>query len=162
MILTPQQKRICQRVVNAFETGIADGDYGNVSIYHDGPHRIRQITYGCSQTTEYGNLHELISLSVSNSGQFSKELKPYLNRIGNQALVDDAQFKRLLKQAGNDSVMQQTQDAFFDTRYFQPAMHWATEQGFVEALSELVIYDSFIHSDSIFSFLRPRFRESPR
>jgi len=55
-------------------------------------------------------------LPASNSGQFSKELKPYLNRIGNQALVDDAQFKRLLKQAGNDSVMQQTQDAFFDTR----------------------------------------------
>jgi hypothetical protein len=91
-------------------------------------------------------------LPASNSGQFGKELKPYLNRIGNQALVDDAQFKRLLKQAGNDSVMQQTQDAFFDTRYFQPTMHWATEQGFVEALSALVIYDSFIHGGRILSF----------
>ena len=57
--------------------------------------------------------------------------------------------------------MQRTQDAFFDKAYFQPAMNWATEHGFIEALSALVIYDSFIHSGGILPFLRRSFREAP-
>jgi len=56
MQLTAKQKRICEQVVNAFETGSARGDYGNISIYNDGPNQIRQITYGRSQTTEYGRV----------------------------------------------------------------------------------------------------------
>jgi chitosanase len=161
MILTPQQKRICERVINAFETGSADGDYGNISIYNDGPRRIKQITYGRSQTTEYGHLSELVSMYVRAGGQLSDELKPYVNRIGKEALVNNAEFKQLLKQAAKDSVMQETQDAFFDKAYFQPAMNWATEHGFVEALSALVIYDSFIHSGGILGFLRRSFPEAP-
>jgi chitosanase len=161
MNLTPQQKRICERVINAFETGSADGDYGNISIYNDGPGRIRQITYGRSQTTEYGHLSELVSMYVRADGQLSNELKPYVDKIGKKALVNDAEFKQLLKQAAKDSVMQETQDAFFDKAYFQPAMNWATEHGFVEALSALVIYDSFIHSGSILGFLRRSFPAAP-
>jgi chitosanase len=161
MILTPQQKRICERVLNAFETGSADGDYGNLSIYRDGPCRIRQITYGRSQTTEYGNLRELIAMYVSACGEFSKELKPYVDKIGKQALVDNIDFRQLLKKAGKDPVMQETQDVFFDRRYFLPAMQWAIQQGFTEALSVLVIYDSFIHSGGILSFLRRSFTEAP-
>ena len=65
-------------------------------------------------------------------------------------LTDDPTFKSLLRKAGReDPVMRQIQDAFFDDRYFRPAIAWADEQGFVEALSGLVIYDSFIHSGSI-------------
>ena len=161
MMLTPQQKRICERVLNAFETGSADGDYSNISIYGDGPGRIRQITYGRSQTTEYGHLSELVLMYVAADGELSRELKPYVNQIGNQALVNDTQFKQLLKRAGRDPVMQRTQDAFFDKAYFQPAMNWATEHGFIEALSALVIYDSFIHSGGILAFLRRSFREAP-
>lgn len=161
MNLTPQQKRICERVINSFETGSADGDYANISIFNDGPGRIRQITYGRSQTTEYGHLGELVSMYVRADGKLSDALKPYVDRIGKEALVNDAEFKQLLKQAGDDPVMQTTQDAFFDQKYFQPAMKWATENGFVEALSGLVIYDSFIHSGSILSFLRRSFSEAP-
>ncbi len=160
IILTPQQKRICERVLNAFETGSADGDYGNISIYHDGPGRIRQVTYGRSQTTEYGHLGELVSMYVAAGGQLSQELKPYAPKIGKEALVDDAQFKDLLKKAGKDPIMQTTQDAFFDKAYFQPAMDWASNHGFTEALSALVIYDSFIHSGSILTFLRNSFSEA--
>ena len=160
-MLTPQQKRICQRVVNAFETGSADGDYGNISIYNDGPGRIKQITYGRSQTTEYGHLSELVSMYVAAGGQLSEELEPYVTRIGKEALVNNTQFKELLKEAAKDPVMQQTQDAFFDKAYFQPAMNWAMEQGFVEALSALVIYDSFVHSGGILGFLRRSFSEAP-
>jgi len=161
MILTREQKRICERVLNAFETGSAAGDYSNISIYADGPDRIRQITYGRSQTTEYGHLHELVAMYVAAKGELSSELEPFVDKIGHEALVGDAEFKQLLKKAGKDPVMQRTQDAFFDRRYFQPALNWATENGFIEALSGLVIYDSYIHSGGILSFLRQSFAEAP-
>ena len=74
MNLTAQQKRICEQVVNVFETGSTDGDYSNISIYNDGPNDIRQITYGRSQTTEYGNLDELVDLYASRNGLFSDKL----------------------------------------------------------------------------------------
>ena len=48
---TACQRRVVERVVNAFETANADGDYATISIYNDGPHDIRQITYGRSRTT---------------------------------------------------------------------------------------------------------------
>ena len=57
--------------------------------------------------------------------------------------------------------MAQTQDVFFDRAYFQPALNWANEHGFTQALSMLVIYDLFIHSGGILDFLRARFREQP-
>jgi chitosanase len=162
MNLTAQQKRICERVINVFESGSAGGDYGAISIYNDGPGGIRQVTYGRSQTTEYGNLRELIRMYVDARGTFSNDLLPYVEQIGITPLVDNNQFKQLLRDAGRrDQMMQQVQDAFFDKRYFQPAMEWAGSKGFILPLSALVIYDSFVHSGSIPGFLRERFPEAP-
>ena len=62
MKLTAGQRLICDRVINVFETGTVKGKYGAISIYDDGPHDIRQVTYGRSQTTEYGNLGTLIEM----------------------------------------------------------------------------------------------------
>src|SRR3954471_21822154 len=56
--LTPGQRAGCERVINVFETGTVRGRYGAIAIFADGPHGIRQVTYGRSQTTEYGNLRE--------------------------------------------------------------------------------------------------------
>ncbi len=53
MNLTPEQQRLVRRVLNVFETGRPDGDYGAIAIFADGPHDIRQITYGRSQTTDH-------------------------------------------------------------------------------------------------------------
>lgn len=160
MNLTTQQKRICEQVINVFETGSIQGDYGAIVIFADGPHGIRQVTYGRAQTTEYGNLEELVQMYVDSHGMFSEQLWPYLPKIGVTPLINDNEFKRLLKDAGHkDPVMQQVQDAFFDKRYFQPAMDWADENGFTLPLSALVIYDSRIHSGSILPFLRKRFPE---
>ena len=160
MNLTTQQKRICEQVINVFETGSVQGDYSSISIFPDGPGRIRQVTYGRSQTTEYGNLDELIQMYVDANGINSSQLRPYLEKIGVTALVDDSQFKRLLRDAGkNDPKMRQIQDTFFDKRYFQPAMAWAHDNGFTLPLSALVVYDSFIHSGSVPDFLRKRFPE---
>jgi len=164
MDLTDSQRRICERVINVFETGRVEGDYGAISIYHDGPGGIRQITYGRSQTTEYGNLPELVRMYVDALGVLSSALRPYLGKVGRPEfpLVDDSTFKDLLRRAGDDDpVMRDTQDVFFDRRYFQPALRWARENGFAFALSMLVIYDSFIHSGSILGFLRNRFPERP-
>lgn len=162
MPLTLRQKSICERILNVFETGSPDGDYAALSIFHDGPHGIRQITYGRSQTTEYGNLQDLVSRYASAGGKFSEQFKPFVPLVGHTPLVDHAGFKSLLRQAGDDDpVMQAVQDQFFDDRYFAPALKWAEDFGFQEALSILVIYDSFIHSGRILPFLRSRFPEVP-
>ena len=158
MKLSSSQRLICERVINVFETGTIKGKYGAISIYNDGPHRVRQITYGRSQTTEYGNLGRLVEMYAGANGIFSNELKAYVNLIGNISLVDNEVFKSLLRKAGSeDPVMWATQDRFFDLAYFQPALKWAEANGFELALSMLVIYDSFIHSGGILSFLRSRF-----
>lgn len=162
LVLTASQRAICERVINVFETGSVRGRYGAIAIFADGPHGIRQVTYGRSQTTEYGNLRELVSRYVDAGGTFSEQLRPFVPLIGRTALVDDATFKDLLRRAGNeDPVMERVQDAFFSDAYFNPAMRWAGANGFTRALSALVIYDSFIHSGGILDFLRARFREVP-
>jgi len=160
--LTPGQRLVCERVINAFETGSAEGDYSNITIFADGPNDIRQVTYGRAQTTEYGNLRELVNMYVEAGGRFSEDLRDFVPRIGRVALVDNTAFKNLLRRAGSeDPVMRHTQDIFFDRRYFQPAMHWGDQNGFTRALSALVIYDSFIHSGGILDLLRARFPERP-
>jgi len=162
MQLTPAQKSIIERVINCFETGKSDGDYASVSIYADGPHNIRQITYGRSQTTEYGNLRQLVRLYVDAGGIYSQALSPYADRVGSGSLVEDSKFKSLLRGAGReDPIMQQTQDRFFDESYFMPALSWADKNGFALPLSALAIYDSFIHSGSILWLIRQRFAENP-
>lgn len=160
--LTQVQHLICERVINVFETGSIQGNYAAISIFEDGPNDIRQITYGRSQTTEYGNLRELVQMYVDAGGRFSDDMREFLPLIGRTALVDNFRFKDLLRRAGaEDPVMRQTQDVFFDRRYFQPAMSWAGANGFTRALSALVIYDSFIHSGRILDLLRSRFPELP-
>jgi chitosanase len=161
MKLTAGQRLICDRVINVFETGTINGKYGAISIYKDGPGKIRQITYGRSQTTEYGNLRTLIEMYAAAGGLYSEELAPYVPKIGATALVDDEKFKSLLRSAGNeDPVMHRTQDLFFDQIYFQPAAKWADSNGFTEPLSMLVIYDSLIHSGRIRKDLRDKFPEN--
>lgn len=160
LTMTPEQRLICERVINVFETGSTQGDYSNISIFADGPHRIRQITYGRAQTTEYGNLRELVEMYVDAGGIYSDHLRPYVNRIGRVTLVNNEHFKDLLRRAGReDQVMRDTQDEFFDHRYFQSAKRWAESNSFARALSMLVIYDSYIHSGRILELLRARFPE---
>lgn len=162
MKLSTGQKRVIERVVNVFETGKPAGNYNSIAIFNDGPQDIKQITYGRSQTTEYGNLRELVRKYVAANGTYSKKLKPFAEKIGRTPLTDDAEFKDLLKRAGKeDVVMQKTQDAFFEERYYKPAMKWAADNDFILPLSALVIYDSFIQSGSILSVIRNTFPERP-
>ena len=162
MMQIGNKKQLLERIINVFETGSIKGDYSNISIFHDGPGKIRQITYGRAQTTEYGNLKRLVKEYAAAHGALSHELGQFTARVGTTALTDDAVFKDLLKRAGReDAVMRKVQDQFFDAVYFTPAMNWADEQGFKKPLSALVIYDSFIHSGGILKDLRNKFAEKP-
>jgi chitosanase len=101
--------------VNAFETGRPQGDYGAIALFYDGPHGIRQITYGRSQTTEYGKLRQLVARYAAAGGTYSKDLARYEDRVGEVPLTDDLQFRSLLRTAGRtDAVMRDVQDAFFE------------------------------------------------
>ncbi|MEJ2103656.1 MAG: chitosanase [Ignavibacteriaceae bacterium] len=156
------KKALIQRIVNVFESGSPEGKYDTLVIYADGINNSHQITYGRSQTTEQGNLLQLIEMYIENNGTYATNFVPYLEKIGTEPLVDDENFKRLLKEAAQkDKIMHSTQDKFFDKFYWQPAVEWAKRNEFKLALSMLVIYDSYIHSGSILMFLRKRFKEFP-
>lgn len=160
MISSTQKSKILQ-VVNVFETGSKQGKYDTLVVYADGKNNSKQITYGRSQTTEQGNLKALLQLYVAKKGKFANEFKPYILDLGKKPLWDNTKFKNLLrKSAREDEVMKLSQDEFFDTLYYQPALHFFEKNKFAQALSLLVIYDSFIHSGSVPAFLRERFPEN--
>lgn len=160
MISSTQKSKILQ-VVNVFETGTKEGKYDMLVVYADGKNNSKQITYGRSQTTEQGNLKALLQLYVAKKGKFANDFKPFILDLGKKPLWDNTKFKNLLrKSAREDEVMRVSQDVFFDTLYYQPALHFFEKNKFTHALSLLVIYDSFIHSGTVPAFLRERFPEN--
>ncbi|MFZ4463238.1 MAG: chitosanase [Bacteroidales bacterium] len=163
-IIAPLTKRKIEQVVNAFETGSATGKYDLLVKYRDYTDPATnslmvQITFGRSQTTEFGHLKALIQDYVSSQGTFANDFVSYIGRIGKKpSLATDDVFCNALKKAGNeDVVMKQCQDQLFEQKYYQPAFQWFKTNGFTHPLSLLVIYDSTIHSGSVPKFLRKRF-----
>lgn len=140
------QKQAAQAIVNIFETGRALGDYARVTLLAGDP---GHLTYGRSQTTlASGNLHLLIrAYCDAPHAACGRALKPYLQRLADidLGLDRDTGFRALLKEAGGDPVMQDTQDAFFDRVYWTPATRASAMLGLVSPLSTAVVYDSLIH-----------------
>lgn len=169
--ITEQQYQRINGVLNVFETGSVRGDYSNVTVYKDGGGgQYTQITYGKAQTTQDGNLDKLLRMFVSaaHAGEPTRLSDAQIETIAkaiptkdNRDLPADENFKCLLRRAGDCSLMRDIQDRFFDEVYFKPAYNWWKVNGFTEALSLLVIYDSFIHSGSIRSDIRSKFSEVP-
>ncbi|HEY8920028.1 MAG TPA: chitosanase [Chitinophaga sp.] len=159
MITDAQKKKIIQ-IVNVMETGTPEGKYDQVTLLADGKGGVKQITYGRSQATEQGNLKNIIERYVNAGGKFAANFAPYLPKIGKQSLVNDDEFKRLLKvSAQQDPIMHDAQDATFEILYYVPATHFFNAEGFTLPLSLLVIYDSFIHSGGVPAVVRARFPE---
>lgn len=159
-MITTKEKKIILQVINVFETGTPEGKYHSVVVMPDGVGRSRQITYGRSQTTEQGNLKNLIELYISRNGLFADQFVPYLPKIGIVPLADDLDFKKLLKECAKaDPQMRQCQDDFFDQVYYQPAELFFKGNQFRLPLSLLVVYDSYIHSGGVPAKLRVRFPE---
>jgi chitosanase len=160
-MITATQKTKILRIINVFETGSPDGKYDALVVFADGKNNTRQVTFGRSQTTEQGNLKALLEMYVSRNGVFSAQFRPFIAIIGKTPLADNLEFKNLLrKSAREDVIMRTCQDDFFDKLYYQPAQHFFEKNLLTEALSMLVVYDSYIHSGSIPAFLRERFAEN--
>jgi chitosanase len=164
MITADNKKRI-QSVLSIIETGSPDGNYGDVTIYADGKigsdgKPTKQITYGAHQTTEQSHLKTLLESYVQKNGKLASAMIPYIARIGVEPLWQETAFVKMLEDAGNDPMMKEVQDVFFDTTYYQKALDWFEDHGFKLPLSLLVIYDSFIHSGKIRDDIRNQFAES--
>ena len=121
--ITPAVRRKVEQVVNVFETGTATGKYYLIARHKDyndpdTGQRIVQVTYGRSQTTEFGHLKSLIHDYVDREGIYANDFRPYVGRIGEKpSLADDAAFCLALKNAGkHDPIMCDCQDRLLDAR----------------------------------------------
>ena len=153
-------------ILNAFETGAKDGDYGQVCIYDDDETKLRadkkQITFGSKQTTESGALKVLIQMYVNTKGaKYAAYFKQKLSLIGRKSLVDDKTFISMLKKSGSDPAMVIAQDLFFDIQYGQRARDFFKKNEFTLPLSYAVIFDSIIHSGQIRDDIRMMFTQVP-
>ncbi len=145
-MLSDLQKKTAQAIVNIFETGRVRGDYGSITLLAgDTGH----LTYGRSQTTlASGNLYLLIEAYCEAPGaQFGADLNPYLERLKecDLTLDNDTGLRSALRSAGDDPVMWDVQDHFFDQIYWAPCVREADALGVESALGTAVVYDSHIH-----------------
>ena len=146
MQLTALQKAASQAIVNIFETGSIRGNYGDVTLLRGDS---GQLTYGRSQTTlASGNLYLLCKdYSARTDGAYSPKFVSYLPALEacDVALNNNMEFRGLLKDAGDDPVMHEVQDAFFDRVYWDPAIRSADALGAQTALGAAIVYDSTVH-----------------
>lgn len=144
--LTDTQARTAKAIINLFETSEVLGDYGRVTLI---PGDTGHLTYGRSQTTlGSGLLHDLLERYVDNAGaRFAARLRPFLPRTASRDLTldDDASFHNNLRAAADDPVMRETQDTFFDTAYWRPALKAAADAGLTLPLAVAVAYDGRVH-----------------
>ena len=145
-MLTATQKRTAEAIVNIFETSAVRGDYGNVTVIAgDTGH----LTFGRSQTTlGSGNLSDLLQQYHDNAGaRFAHALAPFLPRFraGDLTLDMDRHLHNILRATADDPVMRDTQDVFFDARYWVPAARAADREGVTTPLGVAVVYDSKVH-----------------
>lgn len=153
-----------RQIIRFFETSKVTGaNYAAIATFNDGPQGRKQVTYGSTQTTEYGNLKALIQMYIEAKGKYATDFMSYIKILGDlkrPTLATSVEFISLLKLSASDKIMQETQDRFFNIYYFNPARQFCESNGLLLPLSILVIYDSFVHSGSIMDFLRNRFSEN--
>jgi chitosanase len=89
-------------------------------------------------------LKEYCGASGARHGQDFTALLPRF-RDKDFSLDQDQHVRALLQAAGDDPVMQSTQDNFFERGYWAPAAAAAAANNFTLPLSTTVIYDSRIH-----------------
>jgi len=163
-MITTQIINKIRQVVRFFETSKVTGaDYGAIACFDDGPGKRKQVTFGASQTTEYGNLKSLLQMYIDAKGKYAADFSSYMKTMGDlsrPSLATSVNFISLLKLAATDQIMKDTQDRFFNIYYFNPARQWCEKNGLILPLSVLVIYDSCVHSGSIRDFLRNKFAEN--
>jgi chitosanase len=134
--------------------------YDKVEVMADGPDDVRQITLSIGFTQYGGNLGKVLQAYQEKGGLLGDVLGAYVGRMKSSKLVNDSEFKSLLKKAGReDIIMGEVQEEQFEKLYMGPAVAWGEKEGFELPFSYLIICDSFLHSGSILGFLRERFAE---
>ncbi|SRR5258708_4308401 len=165
--LTDAHAELILRILQAIETGRADGDYSLVSLMHDGEGSRLQVTLGVQFDEKSGQLKKVLELYCSRGGEGAERLAPFLEKVNTfashsaTALALDQNFQAVLRSLGPDPIMQEVQDEFFSSETWAPAKRWADENGFTLPLSMLIIDDSFLQSGGILQFLRERFDQVP-
>jgi chitosanase len=143
---TELQKKTAQAIVNIFETGRVHGDYAAVTFYPEDP---GHLTYGRAQTTlASGNLYLLIKTYCdAPHADFASRLRAYLAALAQRdtSLDHNNDFRHCLSKAGEDPVMHDVQDRFFDRVYWEPSEAAAKALGIETALGTSVVYDSYVH-----------------
>jgi chitosanase len=88
--------------------------------------------------------------------EFADSIRPFLARVEARdlSLDNNTGLRSLLRQAGNDPVMREVQDGFFDRVYFAPAVAASDGLGITTALGTCVVYDSTVHGS--FRLIRDR------
>jgi chitosanase len=145
-LITTTQQKTAEAIVNIFETSEVRGNYGDVTVIAgDTGH----LTFGRSQTTlGSGNLHKLLDEYCANAGaRFGAAIAPFLRPVKARdvALDTETYLHNLLRASADDPVMRDTQDVFFDQRYWQPAARAAANLRIVTPLGVAVVYDSHVH-----------------
>ncbi|MER2551935.1 MAG: peptidoglycan-binding protein [Thauera sp.] len=144
--VTATQAAVAKAIVNLFETGEVLGQYGKVTLI---PGDTGHLTFGRSQTTlGSGNLGKLLQQYCANPGaRFGARLAAYLPRFLaiDESLDDDHRLHNVLRASADDPVMRDTQDAFFDRTYWEPALRAASRLGLHSPLAVAVVYDSVVH-----------------
>ena len=165
--ITAKQKERILKTLDAFENGMRG--YGTLVCVADSSMAswkdVRQVSYGRHQATESsGNLRDVLrEYTGTTNAKFPNEATAIIARLdANERLCENLDVRTMLKLMGKDDpVMAITQDAYFSKSFYEPALAWFKVNGFSQALSLLVIYDSFIQSGGIRKDIRKKFRESP-
>jgi len=145
-MITPTQKGTAEAIVNIFETGSVQGDYGNVTLL---PGDLGQLSFGRSQVTlTSGTLFSMVQQYCTlPQARFANALSPFLQKLANASatLNTHNHFHNLLRASADDPVMRKVQDEFFDDHYWRRAVTSANAMGITTPLGHAVVYDSRIH-----------------
>jgi chitosanase len=140
------QKDTAEAIVNIFETGSVLGDYSKVTVLDGDP---GHLTFGRSQTTlSSGNLYVLVNQYCEQPGAlFAARLQPFLSQLqaGDTTLDENFKLQNTLRASADDPVMRDTQDAFFETNFWDVSAADADATGIATPLGVAVVYDSHVH-----------------
>lgn len=152
MVISSEQKRVCQSIVSVFETGDPLGNYAAAVVLPDGA----GISYGKHQATDKGgNLDAIVMRYIDLGGIHSEQLRAFLPQLDRNetAGVDPKNLPAwvvklldLLKTAASDPIMRIAQDQVFDEEYWQPCAQQCKVMKLEHALSWAIVYDTCIHS----------------
>ena len=144
MKLTALQKETCIAIQNVLRTGNAFHDYSHTAQIEVG---FGWLEYGISRATlgsgRLGCLMEAYcSVSETRIAEIAATFLPQV-REPDYRLQDDQFFVEVLRDVGQDPVMQRIQRDDFERRAWRPSQDACCRSGWVWPLTAAVVYDAF-------------------